>query len=177
MKKLAIRGGHVITPIEERLTDVIIEGGAVSALGKVTSGDDLEIIEASGCWVTPGLIDLQVNGGPECDFWADPGSDQVQKFANSLVKAGVTTILPTLITDDLDHLCKNLEFLENTIQVSERQLEPAWTSRANRSPRKARNKLQHRQKHCRCGCRAFIWKVPVSRRSDQAFIRRSTCSL
>jgi N-acetylglucosamine-6-phosphate deacetylase len=114
----------VITPVEERFTDVVIDGGVVESLGsnaEKTAGT--QVIDATGCYVTPGLIDLQVNGAPSCNFWGDPTVTDVANFAEELVKAGVTTILPTLITDDLDHLRKNIDFLEKEIGVGVRQLE------------------------------------------------------
>jgi N-acetylglucosamine-6-phosphate deacetylase len=123
MSSIVIRGGRVVTPIEERFTDVVVDGGLISAVGP--AGDvpvDAQTIDASGCFVTPGLIDLQVNGAPSCDFWGDPTVSDVAAFAEELAKAGVTTILPTLITDDLDHLRKNIDFLEKELWVGVRQL-------------------------------------------------------
>lgn len=123
MSRIVIKGGHVVTPTEERFTDVSIADGLISALGACNEiPQDSESIDASGCWVTPGLIDLQVNGGPACDFWADPSLSDVSTFAEELARAGVTTILPTLITDDLDHLRKNIEFLESEVGVDPQQL-------------------------------------------------------
>ena len=127
MKKIVIRGGHLVSPIEDRLTDLLIEGRLITKVGAQpeTASPDVKNIDASDCWVTPGLIDLQVNGGPSCNFWADPDLAQVSKFATELIRAGVTTILPTLITDDLDHLKKNIDFLEKQIGVGIRQLDTA----------------------------------------------------
>jgi N-acetylglucosamine-6-phosphate deacetylase len=122
MSRIVIRGGRVITPTEERFTDVVVDGGEIQAVGSVEEKPaDATIIDASGCYVTPGLIDLQVNGAPSCNFWADPTKADVSKFAQELVKAGVTTILPTLITDDLDHLRKNIDFLEKEMAVGDLQ--------------------------------------------------------
>ena len=125
MKKIVIRGGHLVSPIEDRLTDLLIEGRHVVKVGAQpeAASADVKILDATDCWVTPGLIDLQVNGGPSCNFWGDPDLAQVSKFATELTKAGVTTILPTLITDDLDHLKKNIDFLEKEIGVGVRQLD------------------------------------------------------
>jgi N-acetylglucosamine-6-phosphate deacetylase len=117
MSELVISGGHIVTPLEERLTDLHIVGDRIADVGRVPlSGAPKQQIDASGCWVTPGLFDLQVNGGPECDFWGDPTVEQVEQFAKNLAQHGVTAILPTLITDDLDHLRKNIDFLEKARQ-------------------------------------------------------------
>jgi N-acetylglucosamine-6-phosphate deacetylase len=124
MSRIVIRGGRVITPVEERFTDVVIDNGVVESLGNnAENTPGAQVIDAAGCYVTPGLIDLQVNGAPSCNFWGDPTVSDVANFAEELVKAGVTTILPTLITDDLDHLRKNIDFLEREVGVGVRQLE------------------------------------------------------
>jgi N-acetylglucosamine-6-phosphate deacetylase len=125
MSQIAIRGGQLVTPMEVRMTDLVIEDQLIVGLGPVLNrADKVVTIDASGCYVTPGLIDLQVNGGPGCDFWGDPGLADVAAFAEKLSRAGVTAFLPTLITDDLDHLCKNIDFLEKQVGVGEEQLKP-----------------------------------------------------
>lgn len=123
MSSIVIRGGRLITPTEERITDLVITDGVIASVGPLSEKpENARQIDASGCYVTPGLIDLQVNGAPSCNFWGDPTLADVSTFAGELVKAGVTTIMPTLITDDLDHLRKNIEFLENEVGVGPRQL-------------------------------------------------------
>lgn len=122
MSRIVIRGGRVVTPIEERFTDVMIEDGTIQSLGTIDEkASDSITIDASGCFVTPGLIDLQVNGAPSCNFWGNPTLSDVENFAEELVKSGVTTILPTLITDDLEHLRKNIDFLEKQVGVGNLQ--------------------------------------------------------
>jgi len=123
MSRIVIRGGRVVTPIEERFTDVVVEDGLIKSVGQAPADAGGETIDATGCFVTPGLIDLQVNGAPSCSFWGNPSLSDVATFAEELVRAGVTTILPTLITDDLEHLGKNVEFLEKEVGVGVRQLE------------------------------------------------------
>jgi N-acetylglucosamine-6-phosphate deacetylase len=131
MSQLLIKGGHVITPLEERMTDVTLDGGRITSIGPASA--DGTGIDAHGCYVTPGLFDLQVNGGPECDFWGDPDAKQVADFAETLARVGVTAILPTLITDDIEHLRKNIEFLEKQIGVGASTLEPAAVVAKSRS--------------------------------------------
>jgi N-acetylglucosamine-6-phosphate deacetylase len=123
--KLVIKNGHIISPLEDRFADITVEAGLIAAIGDGTEQDaaaDGHSIDARGCWVTPGLIDLQVNGGSQCDFWGDPTPEEVMSFATELARAGVTTILPTLITDDLTHLRKNIDYLEKELGVGPQQL-------------------------------------------------------
>ena len=63
--------------------------------------------------VTPGLIDLQVNGGPGCSFWTVPKKASVIELCNQLLRGGVTSFLPTLITNDVDEILKTVKFLQS----------------------------------------------------------------
>jgi N-acetylglucosamine-6-phosphate deacetylase len=114
MKQTLLQGGHLVTPQEERLTDLMIVDGRLKLLKnrKELSGNDFETVDLSGFYVTPGLIDLQVNGGGTCNLWADPTEKDFDQFCLELLKNGVTCFYPTLITDKIDHLKKNLKFLE-----------------------------------------------------------------
>src|SRR5262249_15856939 len=106
MQKLVITAGHVLSPEQERFTDITLAAGVIERIGPALADDPAQahVIDASNCWVTPGLIDLQVNGGQGCNFWDDPEPQQIAAFSKDLARAGVTTILPTLITDELSRL-------------------------------------------------------------------------
>jgi len=111
MNRFSLSGGIVITPSQERFASLRIADGLIEGIGYPFA--DEPNIDVSHCYVTPGLIDLQLNGGEACDFWAQPDLAQVQKLSAALLKCGVTTFLPTLITADLDHIQENTEFLES----------------------------------------------------------------
>ncbi|MBK9143249.1 MAG: amidohydrolase family protein [Candidatus Melainabacteria bacterium] len=112
MPGLVIRNGHLITPLERRFTSLLVENGHIKALcDNPGAPDGFQEIDASGCYVAPGLVDLQVNGGPGCDFWADPSPSEVSSLQAYMLERGVTSFLPTLITDEVGHLEKNIAFL------------------------------------------------------------------
>ena len=115
MSSILLTGGTVITPLETRFCDLYFTDGLISALGDSPDQErsSLETIDVSDCYITPGLVDIQVNGGPRCNFWEDPTEDDVSAMSEDLLKCGVTTILPTLITDDIKHLKKNIQFLKS----------------------------------------------------------------
>lgn len=71
MKKTVIKNGRVVT-----LTDVyedgfvVIEDGVITDFGSGVpeeKGAD-EVIDAKGCYVTPGFIDIHLHGGGDSDF-------------------------------------------------------------------------------------------------------------
>ncbi len=115
MKNLVLAGGEVISPLETRYTKVWIADGQLLDIGdNAPTGNhgDFEVVNVTGCYVTPGLVDLQVNGGPACNLWDEPSDTQFEKLCRQLLEAGVTCFFPTLITDDVEHLRKNIRFLE-----------------------------------------------------------------
>ncbi len=114
MKKLRLVGGQVITPLELRFADILIEGGLITAIvPQDQATPSYENLEVPGRLVTPGLIDLQLNGGPALDFWGKPTADELGRFTREQALAGVTTFLPTLITAALDHLVENIQWLND----------------------------------------------------------------
>jgi dihydroorotase len=60
MSRILLRGGRVLDPATGRdeALDVLIEDKHIVALGRGLSADGADLLDASGCWVTPGLIDL-----------------------------------------------------------------------------------------------------------------------
>ena len=66
-----IRNATVLTGTGERLegADVLLRDGKVAAVGKGLDGGDAQVIDASGRWVTPGLIDVHSHLG----VYASPG--------------------------------------------------------------------------------------------------------
>jgi len=78
-------------PRTGRSIEVEIEDGVIAGIhegaGKQTA------------WLSPGLIDLQINGYRGFDFNADGLTPQVViELARSVLGTGVTTFLPTIIT-------------------------------------------------------------------------------
>ncbi len=113
MKKIRLAGGQVITPLEVRFADILIEGGLITAIVPYEqSTPAYENLDVAGRLVTPGLIDLQLNGGPALDFWGKPTEAELVKFTRQQALGGVTTYLPTLITAAIDHLVENIDWLK-----------------------------------------------------------------
>jgi N-acetylglucosamine-6-phosphate deacetylase len=114
MTTMVIQGGDLITPLERRFTNLWIDGESVEKLspGLPEADSGCDIIDATNCFVTPGLFDIQVNGGPECNLWDDPTAEDLAELRQNLVRSGVTSFLPTLITDEIAHLKKNIAFLQ-----------------------------------------------------------------
>lgn len=94
MSELLIKNGRVIDAgtNTDKITDVYVKDGIISEFGDNLSidGTDGVTIDAGGCFVMPGFIDLHVH-------LRDPGythKETIQTGAMAAARGGVTTICP-----------------------------------------------------------------------------------
>ena len=90
-----IQGGRVIDPASgfDQTADVLLAGGIVASIGRISEqeagdGGTVEVIDAEGCLVTPGLIDLHVH-------FREPGSpdkETIKHGAAAAVNGGFTSV-------------------------------------------------------------------------------------
>ncbi|MEY8800502.1 N-acetylglucosamine-6-phosphate deacetylase [Leisingera sp. XS_AS12] len=78
------------------------EAGRVTALGPEAEERGGDIVDLNGDILSPGYVDLQVNGGGGVLFNAEPTVDGLACMAAAHRSLGATSILPTLITDTPD---------------------------------------------------------------------------
>lgn len=88
--KLLIKGGTIIDPSQgmEEITDLLVENGRVSEIGKDLQVEDAEVFDANGLMVSPGFIDLHVH-------LREPGEEYKETIASGLkaaVAGGFTSI-------------------------------------------------------------------------------------
>ena len=82
MMKWLIKGGRVIDPSQnlDAELDILIENDVIKAVEKNISADDVEIIDAKGKIVTPGLIDVHVH-------LREPGFEYKETIESGLMAA------------------------------------------------------------------------------------------
>ena len=115
---LLIKNGKIITEngiISKE--NVLIKGGKIIEIS-ATETTDAEIIDANGCYVSPGFIDTHVHGGGGYDFM-DGGEEPIIKAAEFHLSHGTTTILPTTLSCSFDTL---KEFMTTLKAVMEKGL-------------------------------------------------------
>ncbi|MPY94584.1 MAG: amidohydrolase family protein [Acidimicrobiia bacterium] len=61
MSSLAVRGGTVIDETGARRADVLVVDGLVAEVAPAVSAEGARELDATGCWVCPGLVDLHVH--------------------------------------------------------------------------------------------------------------------
>ncbi len=59
MTSLVIKGGRVVDPTGERAADVVVDDGRIVGVGADLTGD--RVLDAGGCVVAPGLVDLHAH--------------------------------------------------------------------------------------------------------------------
>ena len=104
MTAVSIVGGRCLTTSGFEALTLTFEGDTIAALSHAesvapaaqTNPDGTAVIDASGLVVSPGLIDLQINGGYGHDLQDDPGV--VWDLGRELPRSGVTSFLPTIIS-------------------------------------------------------------------------------
>ncbi|RST30064.1 N-acetylglucosamine-6-phosphate deacetylase [Sphingomonas ginkgonis] len=81
---------------------VVVEGERIGAVVPAAGLDPaIERRDLAGCRLVPGFIDVQVNGGGDALFNADPSVATIRRIGEAHRRAGTTGFLPTLISDDL----------------------------------------------------------------------------
>ena len=105
---ILLKQADVYAPEHLGIKDVLVCGGKIEAVGdNLEGGTGCEVIDAKGMRLTPGLIDRHVHvtgGGGEGSFHTR--TPQVE--LSSILKAGITTVLGLLGTDDMSRSVENL---------------------------------------------------------------------
>jgi len=104
--KTLIKNGRVLDPATKKdgIYDVLIENGIIKEIDKNLVSEADDVIDATGCFVMPGLIDLHVH-------FREPGfehKETIRTGARAAAKGGFTTVcaMPNTrpVVDNLDTL-------------------------------------------------------------------------
>lgn len=109
MDDLVIQNGEVIFPSQERTSrcNITVSGGKIRGIDPPdtteSTDEGVKTVDASSYYVSPGFIDLQVNGGAGTDF-LDATSEEIDRFSSHWLSTGCTGYLATVITEDIPHM-------------------------------------------------------------------------
>lgn len=115
-----IKNGHVVDPLtgKDGKYDVLIEGDRIKRVAEHITEDAQDILDAEGCYVLPGFIDLHVH-------FRDPGleyKETLETGGRAAVKGGVTTVCAMPNTRPVIDTAKKVE------EVHERQKTESLTN-------------------------------------------------
>jgi dihydroorotase len=92
---VVIRGGTVVDQLGERRADVLVVDGRIAAVGEVDTPRGASVLEAGGCLVAPGLVDLHTH-------LREPGREEaetVETGTRAAALGGYTAVVAMPNTD------------------------------------------------------------------------------
>ena len=102
-----IANGTVVTADGEFPGDVLVEGETITAVGHVTAPGAATVIDASGCYVLPGLIDNHTH--LSMPFMGMMSSDDYDTGTRAAAAGGVTCLVDFAIQREPDQLRSALQ--------------------------------------------------------------------
>ena len=116
--KYLLKGAKVYTDSKFVMTDVLVDGSMVVALGNDIQGDDAVVLDYNGCVIFPGFADVHVH-------FREPGFSYKETIATgsrASAKGGYTTVctMPNLnpVPDSVEHLREQLDIIEKDAVIN-----------------------------------------------------------
>ena len=122
---LNFTNGQVLTPqgaVETPFRLTIIDGRIATMQTVAGPEDGDELVDLEGGWLSPGLIDLQVNGGGGVLFNDDPTPEGLAAIGRAHLAHGVTGFMPTLVSATPDIIAQALDAVDAAIAAGEQQV-------------------------------------------------------
>ena len=100
MKRTLIRGGRILDPATDTdaVLDLLIEDARIAGLGENLEAERAEVIDARGCWVAPGFVDMHAH-------LREPGQEykeDIQSGGRAAAAGGFTSIACMANTDPVN---------------------------------------------------------------------------
>lgn len=114
--RTVIFGGKAVDGGKIKESTIIAEDGIITGVlpgGAVETAGDDRLIDASGCYVCSGFIDLHTHGIGGYDFM-DNEPHKIGKALQSYAKHGVTGVYPTTLASGMDDLAAVLDGFAET---------------------------------------------------------------
>ena len=112
---MIIKGAQIFTDGKFTLSDIRIGGSRISEIGPDLAKDtDDEVLDMQGYRIIPGPIDIHTHGRIGYDF-TTASEDEIHRMLENYLKAGITGVLATVMTNDKKILLVAFERLNRII--------------------------------------------------------------
>ena len=108
--RLAVLGGHVLQGKGFERTDLLISEGTITRVGPVRPLPNDCVLDATGCRVVPGFIDLHLHGGNGADF-TDGTAAAAKRILAFHARHGTTRSVGSLVPLAPDRMSKVVDTL------------------------------------------------------------------
>ncbi len=98
---------------QKKLSDIVVENGKIKFIDVFPKNIILinpVTIDCNGNYLTAGLIDRHIHGGFDCCFNQKHDYSELSK---GLLKHGITSILPTVMTDSIENINAQIEYIKS----------------------------------------------------------------
>ena len=115
--KTVITNGRLVLPYGVREGSILVEDGKIQSVSfdSFSHPSDAEVINADGCFVSPGFIDMHTHGAGGYDFM-DGTVEDIYGACRAHLEHGTTTIMPTSMTSTEESLFDFIK-LFNTVEL------------------------------------------------------------
>lgn len=92
MESLLIKNGSLVSPVNgyrRDEADILVKNGRIEKIGRNLEAEDgMQVVDASGCIVTPGLIDIHTHCYPRAFLGLAPDTLGIERGATTILDAG-----------------------------------------------------------------------------------------
>lgn len=92
-------------------TDIAANHGKIIEIAtEIVADKDTEVVDCKGKYILPALVDIHTHGANGHDFNTSD-LDGMKKILDFYVAHGVGTVLPTVMTDTDEHICRQVKLI------------------------------------------------------------------
>ena len=114
METLTILNGDIYTPLHFGPGNIAIQDDTITTLTKEHPPTSDTVIDATGCFVIPGLIDGLIHGGGGCDSMTGK-VDDIKTIARAHASHGVTSLVVGISSGSMDQINASLTAIANVV--------------------------------------------------------------
>jgi N-acetylglucosamine-6-phosphate deacetylase len=113
-RREVLAGAWVVLPSGAVRAPLTVEGSRIAT----NTPEEHPTVDLTGHWIVPGFVDIHVHGGGGASFSAGSAHEALTVAATHRVH-GTTTMLTSLVTDDLDGLARQAAVLSELVEQGE----------------------------------------------------------